>query len=154
MFTMYTFCRSELMYTKCIQNVCIQNISHISNFCVYKIYPTFQIFVYILYTKCIQNVYKMFVYKMYPTFQQSFVYILYTKFSWHSSFDFVYKMYTKACQNVVYILHTFCIYFAYISCIHLVQFLYTKCIHSFRVGGFFGRPYRSNGIKTRLGSLV
>ena len=33
---MYTFCRSELMYIKCIQNVCMQNVSHISaNFCIH-----------------------------------------------------------------------------------------------------------------------
>ena len=78
-FMMYTFGRSELKYTKCTQNVCIQNVSHISTN-----------FVYILYTKCIQkvcvlnvshiltnfcieNVYKMFLYKMYPTFRQIFV---------------------------------------------------------------------------------
>ena len=45
-------------------------------------------------TKYIQNVYKMFVYKMHLTFRQTFVCILYTKFSWHGSFDSVYKMYT------------------------------------------------------------
>ena len=102
MFMMYTFCRSELMYTKCIQNVCIKNVSRIlRNFCT-------------------QNVYKMFVYKMYPTFRQTFVYILCTNFSWHSSFDFVYKMYTKVCGNVGYILYTFCIHFVYI--------LYNFCI--------------------------
>ena len=72
MLMMHAFCRSELMYTKCIQNV-----SHIS-------------------TKfCIQNVYyKMCVYKMYTTFWQTFAYILYTKLSRYSSFDFVYKMYS------------------------------------------------------------
>ena len=29
MFMMYIFCRSELMHTKFIQNVCIQNVSRI-----------------------------------------------------------------------------------------------------------------------------
>ena len=96
---MYTFCRSELMYTKCIQNVCIQNVSHIS-----------------------ANFYTQNIYKKYPTFAQTFVYILYTKFSWHSSFDFVYKMYTKVCRKAGYILYIFCINILHISCIHLVQF--------------------------------
>ena len=66
---------------------------------------------------CIQNTYKFFVYKMYPTFWQTFVYILYTKFSWRSSVDFVYKMCTKVCWNVVYILHTSVAYVLYNSCI-------------------------------------
>ena len=91
---MYTFCRSELMYTKCLYAKCIPYFNKL------------------LHTFCIQNVYKMFVYiqnQMYPTFQQTFVYILYTKFSWHRSLDFVYKMHTKACRNVVYILYNFCI---------------------------------------------
>ena len=105
---MYTFCRSELMYTKCTQNVSIQNVSH-------------RYFNKFLYTLCIQN-----VYKMYPTFQQTFVYILYTTFSWHNSFDFVYKMYTKACQNVVYILYKFCINQLYTSCTIFVYEMYTR----------------------------
>ena len=46
---MYTFCTSKLMYTKCIENVCIQNVSHIStNFCIH--------FAYKLYIKYIQNI--------------------------------------------------------------------------------------------------
>ena len=107
MFMMCTFW-SELMYAKCTQNVCIQNVFHIStNFCM-------------------QNVYKMFVCKMYPTFRQTFVYILNAKFSWHSSFDFVYKMYTKACRNVVYILYTFCIHQLYTSCTIFVYKMYTQ----------------------------
>ena len=48
---------------------------------VYKMYSKFRhTFIYILYTKCIQNVYKMFVNKMYLIFEQTFVYILYTLF--------------------------------------------------------------------------
>ena len=69
---MYTFCTSKLMYTKCIENVCIQNVSHIStNFCIhfaYKMYTKYiqNICIYtkctphfdkLLYTKCIENVY-------------------------------------------------------------------------------------------------
>ena len=50
---MYTYCRSRLMYAKCVQDV-------------YKMYPTIrQIFAYALYTKfsCYSSFY--FVYKMY-----------------------------------------------------------------------------------------
>ena len=124
---MQAFSRSELMYTKYTQNVCIQNVSHIStNVCVH--------FVFEMYTECIQNVshswtnfciqnvQKMFVQKMYTTLRQTFVYTLDTKFGWCSSFDFVYKIYAKVYQNTVYNLHTFCINFVYISCIHLVKF--------------------------------
>ena len=33
------FVEPELMYTKCKQNVCMQNVSHIStNFCIYFVY--------------------------------------------------------------------------------------------------------------------
>ena len=53
MFMMYTICRSELMYTKCLYA---------------KRIPDFE---KLLYTFCRQNVYKMFVYKMYTTFQQT-----------------------------------------------------------------------------------
>ena len=36
---MYALSRSELMYIKCIQNVCIQNVYHIStNFCIHFVY--------------------------------------------------------------------------------------------------------------------
>ena len=63
-----------------------------------------------MYTKYIQN-----VYKMYTTFQQAFVYILYTKSKELCQLNFVYKMYTKVCHNVRYILYT--------------NILYTFCIH-------------------------
>ena len=49
MFMMCTFRRSELIYKKCIQNVWMQNVSHIStNSCIH--------FAYKMYTKCIQHV--------------------------------------------------------------------------------------------------
>ena len=89
------------------KNVYKQNISHIlTNF-------------------CIQNVYKMFVYKMHSTFRQTFAYILLSKFNCHRSFDFVYKMYTKVCQNMGYILYTFCIHQLYTSCTVFVYKMYT-----------------------------
>ena len=98
-------------------------------FCIQIVYTTFMMFFLseLIYTKFIQN-------SCVPTFRQTCVYILYTKFKWNGSFNFVRKMYTKICRNGVHNLYTFCIHFAYISCIHLVQFLYTKCIHNFRVG--------------------
>ena len=62
-------------------------------------YTTFQqTFVYILYAKCIQNVCKMFVYKIYPVFRQTFVS----------------KCMQNVCiQNVYYNLTIFCIHFVY-----------------------------------------
>ena len=103
MFMMYTFCTSEFMYTKCLQNVCIQNVSHIlTNF-------------------CLQN-----VCKVYPIFRQTFIYILHAKFSWRSSFDFVYKIYTKVCLNVIYTSYTFCIHQLYTSCTIFVCKMYTQ----------------------------
>ena len=86
---MYTFCRSDLMYTKCIQDI-------------YKMYPIFrQAFVYVLFTnfncyyivllifhtKCIQK----FV-EMWDTFCIHLVYILYT--------SGVYILYNFCIQNV------------------------------------------------------
>ena len=118
MFMIYALSRSELMYTKCIQNE-------------FRILTN-------LYTFCIQSVYKMFVYKMYPIFWQTFVYkmyitcqqtfvcILYTIFCWCSFFDVVYKMYTKVCWNMLYILYTFCIHQLYTSCANFVYKMYTQ----------------------------
>ena len=53
MLMMYTFCRSELMYTNCIQNVCIQNVSLIST----NFYIQFvgKMYTKCLYTKCIPH---------------------------------------------------------------------------------------------------
>ena len=111
----YTFCMNFVykLYTWCTlfvhQNWCIQNVYKMV---IYKMCPNFpQTFVYKMY------IYKMFVYKIYTAIRQIFVYILYTKFSWHTSFDFVYKMYTKVCWNVVYILHTSVAYILYNICI-------------------------------------
>ena len=82
---MYTFCRSELLYTKCIQNVCMQNVSQISTnlytFCIQKLAAIVLLilytkcaykslskcgvhFVYILYNFCVQNVYTVSVWEV------------------------------------------------------------------------------------------
>ena len=51
---MYTFCTSKLMYTKCIENVCIQNVFHIStNFCIHFAY---KMNIKYIQNICIQNV--------------------------------------------------------------------------------------------------
>ena len=109
-----------ILYTNCLhngygctlfvhQNSCVQNLYQMF---VYEIYPTFpQTFVYILHTKCIQNV----AFKMHSIFRQTFVYILDTKFSWHSSFD---------CRNVAYILYTTALY------ISAEYILYNFCIEN------------------------
>ena len=87
-------------------------------------------FVYILYTKIEQDIYKIYtkniqnICKMYPTFQQTFLYILYTKSTELRQLNFVYKMYRKVCQNVGYIFYTNILY---IFCIH--QFWFTKSLH-------------------------
>ena len=40
----------HILNTKCMQNVCIQNVSHIlTNFCMQNV---FKMFVYKMYTKC------------------------------------------------------------------------------------------------------
>ena len=67
MFMRYTFCSSELMYTKCVQNVCVQN---------YTTFP--QTFVYILYTKFSWHISFDFIYKRYTNVCRNVVYILYT----------------------------------------------------------------------------
>ena len=51
-----------ILYTKCIPNVSIQNVSHIStNFCIQNVYKSLSKcgihFVYILYTFCIHQLY-------------------------------------------------------------------------------------------------
>ena len=96
-----------ILYTNCLhngygctlfvhQNSCVQNVYKMF---VYKIYPTFpQSFVYILHTKCIQNV----AFKMYSTFRQTFVYILHTKCIQNVAF----KMYSTFRQTFVYIFDT------------------------------------------------
>ena len=79
---MYTFCRSQLMYTKCILH-----------------------FNKLLNTFCIQKL-------------ATIIFLI---------------LYTKLLQKFDKIGDTFCIHFAYVSCIHYVQFLYTICIHDFYV---------------------
>ena len=54
-FMTYPFCRSELMFAKFIQNVCIQNVSHYT-FCIQS-FATIALL--ILYTKCIQTFVQM-----------------------------------------------------------------------------------------------
>ena len=74
------------MYTKCRQNVCIQNISHIStNFCMHLVYTI----------SCHSSF--NFVYKMYTK-------VCRTKCGIHFVYT-VYILYT----SVVYILYNFCI---------------------------------------------
>ena len=96
MFMTYALSRSELMYTKCIQNVCIQNVSHIlTNVCIQNFVciqslagiallilyiKCIQKFVKIWYTFCIDQVYTsctIFVYKMYTQFRvgQEYFYV-------------------------------------------------------------------------------
>ena len=59
-----------------------------------KMYPTFrQTLVYILYTKCMRNVYNMFVYKMYLTFQKTFAYQMYTKCLHKTSIPHFHKLF-------------------------------------------------------------
>ena len=82
-------CGSELMYAKCIQNVCM------------KIYPTFQqTFIYILYKKFSWHSSFNFVYKSYTKVCQNVVcilhiYILYIYILCTSCIIFAYKMYTQ-----------------------------------------------------------
>ena len=90
MFMIYTFCSSELMYTICIQNVCIQNVSHIlTNFFIHFIYKIqlAQLF-WLLYTKCIQNFVKIWdtfcIHQLY-TSCTSFVCKMYAQFPFDSS---------------------------------------------------------------------
>ena len=68
-----------------------------------------------MYTKCIQDVYKMF-----PHFDK-LLYIICA------------QILANICQNVGYIFCTSFIHFVYISCLYLVQFLHAKCIHDIHV---------------------
>ena len=88
-FMLCAICRSELMYTRCVQNVCIQ------------IYPTFrQTFVYILHTKLAVTVLLI----LFTKCIQKFVEIWYI-FCIH----FVCILHI----SVVYILYNYCIQNAY-----------------------------------------
>ena len=114
---LYTKCIphfDKLLYTFCIHFVYIQNVYKMF---LYKMCPTFpQTFVYKMY------IYKMFVYKIYTTIRQIFVYILYTKFNWHTSFDFVYK----CIQKFVEMWYTFCIHQLHTSCTIFVYKMSTQ----------------------------
>ena len=116
---MYTFCTSELMYTKCIQNGYIQNISHIStNFCIHFAYI---LYIYKMYTKC-------FYTKCVPHFHK----LLYTKCIYTKC------LYTKYIPQFDKYLYTFCIQnltgipplILCTKCIQkFVEMWYTFCIH-------------------------
>ena len=104
-------------------------------------YLTFrQTFVYILCTKGIQNIYKMFVYIMYPLFRQ----ILYTKCTQNVCIQNFAKLfytfciqnlagvvllilYTKCIQKFVEIWYTFCLHFAYILYTSVLYIFYNFC---------------------------
>ena len=106
---------TETVYTFCIQNCtrCIQ----------------------LMYTKCIQN-----VYKMYTTFRQTFVYILYRKSKELCQLNFVYKMYRYkrlskcgihfVCKYCVYILYTKCIQ-KFVGMLYVGYILYTNILDTF-----------------------
>ena len=107
-------------------------------------YLTFrQTFAYILCTKGIQNIYKMFVYKMYPLFRQ----ILYTKCTQNVCIQHFTKrfytfciqnladvvlliLYTKCIQKFVEIWYTFCLHFAYILYTSVLYIFYNFCIQN------------------------
>ena len=74
----------KLLYTKCIQNVCMQNVYHIStNFCINFVIKN----VAGMYTKCIQSLSTCGIHFVYI-----FVYILYTSVA--------YILYNQCIQNV------------------------------------------------------
>ena len=135
MIMMYAFCRSKLMYTKCIQNV-----YHIStNFCIH--------FVRKMYTKCMQNVciqniscistnicFQMYAKCMYTKCLLQFDNFLYTFCIQNLASIVLLILYTKCIQKFVKMWYTFCIHFVYISCIHLyiytlyiLKLLHTQC---------------------------
>ena len=87
---MYTFCRSEFMYTKCIQGV-------------YKMYPTFrQTFIYIWHRNFNCHSSFNFVYKMYTKVCQNLGCILHISciyFVCVSCIHLVQFLYTKCTHN-------------------------------------------------------
>ena len=88
-FTMCTFCRSELMYPKCIQDV-------------HKMYPIFwKTFVYILYTNL--NYHSSF----------NFAYKMYIKVCWNVG----YTLYAS-CIHFLYISCIHLVQFLYTKCTH------------------------------------
>ena len=101
MFMMYALSRSDLMYTKCVQNVCMQNVSHLLQNVVYK-----------MNTKCI-----------YTKFISHYDKLLYTLCIQNLAGVVLLVLYTKCIQRFVEIWYTFCRHLVDISCIHFVQFL-------------------------------
>ena len=164
MYMMYTFCRSKLMYTKCIQNVYIQNVYLLWRRGVVLITAApasfNKVWTQVLrrfksYSRRVgdsrwwgylsvvpagnkakslspvnhitKTIHHHHHHQCIPHFDK----LLYT-FCIQNLADIVLLiLYTKCIQKLVEMWYTFCTHFAYISCIHLVQFLYTKCIHSF-----------------------
>ena len=104
--------------------------------CIHFAYKNCKRYIELMYTKCMQN-----VNKMYTIFRQTFVYILYTKSKELHQLNFVYKMYGKVWRNFAY-KHFVCIlYTKFVEikdtlciqtfCIYFVCLLYTKCIQKF-----------------------
>ena len=98
-------------------------------------YPKFrQTFVYILYTFCIQNVYKIFVYKIYSIFRlntfciQNFAGIV------------LLILYKQCIPTFVKMWYKFCIYFIYIwytSVVYILEKFFIQIVYTVSVGGHF-----------------
>ena len=73
------------MYTKRLYTKCIPTLDKL-------------LYAFGIQNVAIENVYKMFVYRIYPTFRQTFVYKMYTKCG-----------YTECIPNFNQFLYTFCI---------------------------------------------
>ena len=92
-----------------IENVLllITHMETVYTFCIQKLHKRYTTDVYNMYTKCIQNVYCIFINFCAATFciqnkkncQLNFVHKMYAKVCW----NVVYILYTKVCQNVGYI---------------------------------------------------
>ena len=107
------FCRSELMHTKCMQNVSRNS----TNFCIH--------FVWKIYTKCIQNVYITHFSKRLYTFSiqnlaDIVLLILYKKY-----IPKLVEMWSTFCVHAVYILHTSVIH---ILCNFCIQNVYAVSV--------------------------
>ena len=113
MFMMYTFCRSQLMHTECIQNV----FRNSTNFCMH--------FVWKIYTKRIQNVYITHFNKRLYTFSiqnlaDIVLLILYKKY-----IPKLVEMWSIFCIHAVYILHTSVVH---ILCNFCIQDVYAVSV--------------------------
>ena len=105
-------------------------------FCIQLYIPS----VWISYTNCMYNCYHVHflwitidVYKMYTKCILHFNKLLNTFCIQKLATIIFLILYTKLLQKFDKIGDTCCIHFAYVSCIHYVQFLYTICIHHFYV---------------------